>query len=250
MRRALGLIAILSLACLSGCRSSNPNSQTAQQPAGPAAAPSSSSPNAASPAPSSATGAPATDAGAPVQPGAAAAPPPAPPPPIVVPAGTTITVRTGQALGSKTSQTGQSFTATLVNPVSVGGSVAIPASSPASGTVVSAKAKGKVKGEGELDLALTGISIQGKSYAIATNTLEQTIKGKGKRTAKATGGGAAAGAIIGGIAGGGKGAAIGAGVGAGAGFVTGTATGNQQIELPAETVLSFKLSQSLTVSPQ
>jgi hypothetical protein len=246
MRRALGLIAILSLACLSGCRSSTPNSQTAQQPAGPAAAPSSSSPNAAS----SAAGAPATDASGSAQPGAAAAPPPAPPPPIVVPAGTTITVRTGQALGSKTSQTGQSFTATLVNPVSVGGSVAIPASSPASGTVVSAKAKGKVKGEGELDLALTGISIQGKSYVIATNTLEQTIKGKGKRTAKATGGGAAAGAIIGGIAGGGKGAAIGAGVGAGAGFVAGTATGNQQIELPAETVLSFKLSQSLTVSPQ
>ncbi len=168
----------------------------------------------------------------------------------MVPAGTTITVRTGQALGSKTSQTGQSFSATLVNPVSVGGIVAIPASSPVAGSVVSAKAKGKVKGEGELDLALTGISIQGKSYAISTNTLEQTIKGKGKRTAKATGGGAAVGAIIGGIAGGGKGAAIGAGVGAGAGFVAGTATGNQQIELPAETVLSFKLSQPLTVSPQ
>ena len=250
MRRALGLIAILSLACLSGCHSSNPNPQTAQQPAGPAAAPSPGSPNAATPAPSSATGAPATDGSGAAQPGAAAAPPPAPPPPIVVPAGTTITVRTGQALGSKTSQTGQSFTATLVNPVSVGGSVAIPASSPASGTVVNATAKGKVKGAGELDLALTGISIQGKSYAIATNTLEKTIKGKGTRTAKATGGGAAGGALIGGIAGGGKGALIGAGVGAGAGFVAGTATGNQQIELPAETVLSFKLSQSLTVSPQ
>ena len=168
----------------------------------------------------------------------------------MIPAGTTISVRTGQALSSKTSQTGQSFTATLANSVSVGGKVAIPASSPVTGSVVAAKAKGKVKGEGELDLALTAISIQGKSYTISTNTLEQTIKGKGTRTAKATGGGAAAGALIGGIAGGGKGAAIGAGVGAGAGLVAGSATGNQQIELPAESALSFKLSQPLTVSPQ
>ena len=45
---------------------------------------------------------------------------------------------------AKTSQTGQSFTATLANPVSVGGKVAIPASSPATGSVVTAKAKGKV----------------------------------------------------------------------------------------------------------
>src|SRR5580765_6683408 len=80
---------------------------------------------------------------------------PAPPPvevpkpqPIVVPAGTALTIKLGQALGSKTSQSSQTSLATLAQPVSVQGKSALPAGSTASGTVVSAKAKGKLKGEG------------------------------------------------------------------------------------------------------
>ncbi len=59
------------------------------------------------------------------------------------------------------------------------------------------------------------------------------------------GGGTGLGAIIGGIAGGGKGAAIGALAGAGAGTAGATMTGKRDISIPAETVLSFKLSQPL-----
>jgi hypothetical protein len=171
------------------------------------------------------------------------------PQPIVVPAGTTLTVRVGQALSSKTSQSGQTFLATLAQPVSVGGKTAIPAGSTVSGTVVSAKSKGKIKGEGELSLALTSVTVNGQAYDIQTGTLDQTVKGKGKRTAVTTGGGAAGGALIGGIAGGGKGAGIGALVGAGAGLLGGAMTGNQQIEIPAESALSFQLSAPLTLPP-
>jgi hypothetical protein len=185
---------------------------------------------------------------------APAPPPPAPvekpkPQPIVVPAGTVLTVKTGQALSSKNSQAGQTFLATLAQPVSVGGRSAVPAGSTVSGTVVTAKAKGKIKGEGQLDLALTSISVGGHTYQIQTNVLSSTVKGKGKRTAATTGGGAAGGALIGGIAGGGKGAAIGAGVGAAAGFLGGTFTGNKQIEIPAESALSFTLAEPLTLPP-
>jgi hypothetical protein len=176
-------------------------------------------------------------------------PPPPPPQPIVVPAGTVLTVRVGQALSSKTSQPGQTFLATLAQPVSVGGVTAIPARSTVSGTVVTAKAKGKVKGEGELSLALTSITVQGQTYNIKTDVLNNAVKGKGKRTAKTTGGGAAGGALIGGIAGGGKGAAVGALVGGGVGLVGGAATGNQQIEIPVESALSFRLSAPLTLPP-
>ena len=176
-------------------------------------------------------------------------PPPPPPEPIVVPSGTTLTVRLGQALSSKTSQAGQTFLATMAQPVSVGGRSAIPSGSTVSGTVVSAKAKGKIKGEGELSLALTSITVLGHTYNIKTQVLENTAKGKGKRTAKTTGGGAAGGALIGAIAGGGKGAAIGAVVGGGAGLVGGAATGNQQIEIPAESALSFQLSAPLKLPP-
>ena len=177
-------------------------------------------------------------------------PPPAPKPqPIVVPSGTALTVRVGQALSSKDSQSGQTFLATLAQPVSVGGRTAIPAGATISGTVVSAKAKGKIKGEGELTLQLTSVTVKGQSYTIQTAVLENTVKGKGKRTAATTGGGAAGGALIGGIAGGGKGAGIGALVGAGAGLFGGAVTGNQQIEIPAESALTFRMSAPLTLPP-
>jgi len=192
----------------------------------------------------------ATSSPAPAPAAAPAPPPPAPKPqPIVVPAGTVLTVKTIDALSSKTSQSGQSFGASLAQTVSVNGKPALPAGSSVSGTVVTAKSKGKIKGEGQLDLTLTSISVRGRTYDIQTEMLSSTVKGKGKRTAATTGGGAAGGALIGGIAGGGKGAAIGAGVGAAAGLVGGALTGNKQIEIPAEAALSFTLSQPLTLPP-
>lgn len=178
-------------------------------------------------------------------------PPPLPPPPqpIVIPAGTVLTVRVGQSLSSKTSQAGQTFLATTAQPVSVRGLSAIPSGSTVRGTVIMATPKGRFKGEGELSLALASIAVKGQTYNIQTEVFNNTVKGKGKRTATSTGGGAAGGALIGGIAGGGKGAGIGALVGAGAGLIGGAATGNQQIEIPAESALSFRLSAPLTLPP-
>jgi hypothetical protein len=204
------------------------------------------------PAAAAAAGAVAADQAANNPPAAAPAPAPAPPPPqpVVVPAGTSLTVTVDQALSSKTSQSGQTFLATLARPVSIDGGTAIPKGSAVTGTVITAKEKGKIKGEGELSLALNSITIRGQNYTIQTGTLDSTVKGKGKRTAATTGGGAAGGALIGGIAGGGKGAGIGALVGAAGGLVGGALTGNKQIEIPAETALTFTLSKSLTLPPR
>ena len=222
-----------------------PESGTAASTQPPAAAP----PTAAQPAAPLAVPSPAAETKPPVaeaQPPVAAKPKPQP---IVVPAGTELTVTTTSPLGSKTSQAGQTFVVSLAQPVSVNGKAALPAKATLRGKVVSAKAKGKVKGEGELSLRLTSVSLQGATYPITTEVLQSTIKGKGKRTAGTTAGGAGAGALIGGIAGGGKGAAIGAGVGAGAGFVGGAATGNKQIEIPAESAMTFTLTAPLTLPP-
>jgi len=175
--------------------------------------------------------------------------PPPPPPPIVVPAGTDLVITLSQALGSKLSQSGQTFLGSTSQPVSVDGQTAIPKGSSVSGTVVTAKEKGKIKGEGQLAITLRSVTVKGQTFPIQTATLDSTVKGKGKRTALTTGGGAAGGALIGGIAGGGKGAGIGALVGATAGFVGGTFTGNKQIELPAESAVTFSLSAPLTLPP-
>jgi len=261
MRKALVTLSLTAILAMSGCNKKPEPSkdQTANQGNPPAQqAPEQTSQAQPQPQPQAQpqpAPEPTTTAVAPAPvvaptPAAEPAPPPPPPPPIVVPAGTAITVRTSQALGSKISQTGTVFTGVVASAVSSGGKIAIPASSPIQGTVVSAKAKGKVKGEGELELALTQVSVRGRSYPVQTSVWSQTVKGKGKRTAATTGGGAAGGALIGGLAGGGKGAAIGLGVGAAAGLVGGSLTGNKQIELPAETALTFTLSAPVTLKPR
>jgi hypothetical protein len=165
----------------------------------------------------------------------------------VVPAGTIITVRLGQAVGSKISETGQSFSATVASPVEVAGKTVIPADASATGTVVNAKPLGRFKGGAVLQLKLTSININGKDQPVETSSLTRAEKGKGKRTAVITGGGAGVGALIGGLAGGGKGAAIGAIAGAGAGGAGSAFTGNKDIVLPAESGLSFKLEQPLEI---
>ena len=168
--------------------------------------------------------------------------------PITIPVGTVITVRTAQALGSKISQSGDTFTATVAQPVEVGGSVVIPDGASAAGTVVAAHPLGRFKGGALLQLRLTSVQINGHSVPVETSSVSRSEKGKGKRSATLIGGGAGLGAIIGGIAGGGKGAAIGALAGAGAGTAGTAFTGNKEIEIPAEYALSFKLHQAVEVS--
>ncbi len=70
---------------------------------------------------------------------------------------------------------------------------------------------------------------------------------RGSNTAKKVGVGAVAGTVIGAIAGGGKGAAIGAGVGAGAGAAVQVMTKGEQVHVPSETLLDFRISQAFTV---
>src|SRR6267378_157172 len=167
---------------------------------------------------------------------------------VVVPAGTTLTVRLGESLGSKLSSPGQSFSATLVSPITVDGNTVIPAGAQARGTVVDAKAVGRFKGGALLELRLNSITVNGSEQRIKTSAVTRTLKGKGKRTAVKAGGGTALGAIIGGLAGGGKGAAIGAAAGAGAGTGGAAFTGNKEIVLPAESALSFRLTSPLEVN--
>jgi hypothetical protein len=176
--------------------------------------------------------------------------PPPPPPAVVMPAGTVLAVRLNTALGSTSSKTGDKFTASVAQLVSSHGQVAIPAGSTASGTVEQAQQGGKVKGSSSLSLRLTSLTVKGVLYPISTASFVEQGKGKGSRTAKFGAGGAAAGAVIGGIAGGGKGAAIGAVAGGGTGVAGSAFTGNNELSIPAETVLQFKLSQPLRLNPE
>jgi hypothetical protein len=167
--------------------------------------------------------------------------------PLVVPSGTVVTVRLGESLGSKISEPGQTFSATVMTPVVVDGETVIPKGAEATGTVVDAKPLGRFKGGAVLQVRLDSISVAGTNRPVQTSAVTRIAKGKGKRTAVMAGGGAGLGALIGGLAGGGKGAAIGAIAGGGAGTAGAAFTGNKDIVLPAESALSFKLEKPLEV---
>lgn len=168
--------------------------------------------------------------------------------PTVIPVGTTLTVRLGESISAKTATAGQAFSGTLARAVSVDGKEVIPSGSNVSGEVTEAQSAGKFKGAGVLAVRLTSLEVHGKSYNLSTSTVAQAMKGKGKRSLVVGGGGAALGAIIGGLAGGGKGAAIGALAGGGAGTAGAAYTGNKELVFPAETALSFKLKDSVTLN--
>jgi len=166
---------------------------------------------------------------------------------LTIPEGAVITVRLGSTISSKGSRSGDTFSASVAEPVMVEGKTAIPEGAAATGTVAEAHALGKFKGGALLRITLDAVTVNGAKYNIQTSTVARAIKGKGKRSAAMIGGGAGAGALIGALAGGGKGAAIGAAVGAGAGTAGAAFTGNKDIVLPAESALSFRLLKALEV---
>ncbi len=229
-RRPLNLLipAVLSGFLLVGCQKSADQSATSSTPgSGTDATQSAQAPTPAPPAP---------------------VVPPAPQP-IVVPARTAIPVVLDQSISSKTAAEGQSFTATLQAPIAVDGAVVIPKGAHVTGVVTDAKSAGRFKGGATLGITLTSINVRGTEYKIDTTDHDSASKGKGKRTAAMVGGGGAGGLLIGGLAGGGKGALIGGLIGAGAGTAGSAFTGNRDITLPAETPVTFRLQQPITITP-
>src|SRR5215831_3239972 len=95
-------------------------------------------------------------------------PPPPPPKPVVVPAGTILSVRTNQALSTKSVQTGTAFTGTVMTPITLEGKMVIPSGSDVTGIVQDAKKAGKFKGGASLTLALDSVTVKGHKYNIVT----------------------------------------------------------------------------------
>jgi hypothetical protein len=177
-------------------------------------------------------------------------PKPAPKPVnLTLAAGTPVTVRLNGAIGSKVSTSGQTFSGTLTHPIVIDGQTIVPANTEFSGKVIEAVPAGHLSGGASLRIALTSFTLNGTEHPIRTSSIVRVSEGKGKRTVEMTGGGAAIGALVGALIHRGKGAAIGAALGAGAGVAGSAVTGSDHdIILPAESPVTFKLVQPLTVT--
>jgi hypothetical protein len=167
---------------------------------------------------------------------------------VTIPAGQSLLVRMIDGVDSSKNHLGDVFHASLETDLTVGNSVVARKGTDVYGRLAEAKEAGHVAGSAELQLELTRIVIDGKDYPVVSSDYSLRGKGRGSDTAKKVGGGAVAGAIIGAIAGGGKGAAIGAGVGSAAGAGVQVFTRGQQVKVPSETLLEFRLQQPATVA--
>lgn len=180
-------------------------------------------------------------------------PPPPPPPPtpvvhnITLPAGTTIPVRITQSLDSATTQQGDKFTGAVASDIIVDGMVILPQGTNVTGHVDEVKDASHFKGSSLLTISLSAIDRHGDRIQVSTEPYSKEGEGRGKNTAEKVGGGAAVGAILGGIFGRGKGAAIGAAAGGGVGAGANTVTRGQQVQIPSETVVRFKLADAIVV---
>jgi hypothetical protein len=164
---------------------------------------------------------------------------------VQIPSGTPITVRMIESVDSKVAHLGQTFRASVDEPVLVNGQTVIPRGADAIAKLVEDQQSGKFEGKTILTLALTDITINGQMIDTTTGNVSQASSSRGARTAKVVGGATALGAIIGALAGGGRGAAIGAASGAAVGGGTEVLTKGQQVKIPSETRLTFTLQQPI-----
>lgn len=166
---------------------------------------------------------------------------------LTVPAGTAIHVRLNHSLATNQNDAGEAFAATVTSPVVIEGKEVIPAGAQAEGVVVTSKPSGRLKGRAYMSLALSTVEVGGKQYEVSTSSVGRQSGDHKKRNIAIIGGGGGGGALIGALAAGGKGALIGGPVGAGAGLAVAALTGKKQVTIPAESAMTFRLTQPLTI---
>jgi hypothetical protein len=175
-------------------------------------------------------------------------PPSTAPVKLTLPAGTWITVRVDEPISSDHNQPGDSFTATLAQPVIADGHVLAHRGQMVSGVISEAQKAGRVKGVSRLGLELTEMSTaDGRQVQVKTKLMERRGETSYGRDAVGIGTTVGAGAAIGAAVNGG----VGAGVGAAAGLVASTVgvlftRGRQTVVYP-EQPLTFRLEAPLTV---
>ena len=173
------------------------------------------------------------------------------PPTLALPAGTLVTVRLTQELSSSRSHAGDTFAATLDQPLVANGWVVMRRGQTVMGHVVAARKAGRIKGVSELGLDLSQITlVDGQQLPIHTRLMKATAGSSRGRDVAAVGATTAMGAAIGAAADWGEGAGIGAAAGAAAGVIGVLLTRGRPTVLMPETRLTFRLESPVSFSTE
>jgi outer membrane biosynthesis protein TonB len=163
--------------------------------------------------------------------------------------GTPLAVRIGETLSARSNEAGDSFLATLDQPLVVDGFVIAERGSRVEGRVVQAEAQGRAKGSSLLGIELVKISTSdGQHVRIHTAAYKKESNTSTGQDVATVGAIAAIGAAIGAAADGGKGAAVGAGLGGAAGVAGVMLNRGRPVEIPVETRLSFRIQEPVTIT--
>lgn len=163
--------------------------------------------------------------------------------------GSYVIVRINEWLSSDRNQPGDTFTATLEQPLVVDGFVIAPRGATVIGRVTEAKKAGRVEGTSRLGVALTEVTLaDGQQLPIQSQMINRNGPTSQGRDAAAIGGTTALGAAIGAGVGWGTGAAIGAGAGAAAGIIGVLLTRGRPTLIYPESVMTFQTTAPATLS--
>jgi hypothetical protein len=162
-----------------------------------------------------------------------------------IPRGTNVVVRTDETIRIRATEgDGRIYPGVVDNDVfDKDGNMMVPRGSSAELIV-------RRIGRDEVAVDLDSITVNGHRYGVAATETEaeaaRTQPNK-RKVGEFAGGGAILGTILGAVAGGGKGAAIGAIAGAGAGAAAGLSTRGKQLNVPVESLLTFRLEQPIRI---
>jgi hypothetical protein len=184
----------------------------------------------------------------------------------ILPEGTRISLQLNKHLSTKTNSEGDSFTAVVTTPVTLGDRIVIPKGSVVTGSISRLLRPGRFKGKAVMNLLFQSISLPGRNRDIpivATLIRIDPEKNSGIRSEGSIEGESStksdigkvlapglAGAGIGTLAGGGKGAGIGAGVGAVIGLATVFSSQGKDLEVPRGSTLDIALDRPLAIPPE
>ncbi len=176
--------------------------------------------------------------------------------------GSKMRVRMDDTLNSKTAKAGDTFTATIVDPVyAEGGAQVIPAGSKITGKITAATAAQRQGKPGTIDVSFVSVKLPTGATQAVNGSLTDLDAGKTESDNEGTlsgdklekrhiifiGGGAAGGALLGAILGGGKATGIGAIAGAGAGVAADLLLKGPEAEVKPGTEFGVILNQAVSM---